>query len=65
MKRLTLEVDWNYYKIAFFIAYIYRKNSSKQKGEWVVDIKAFLRHFLKVIRKGLFKDWNVVRLMRI
>jgi hypothetical protein len=27
--------------------------------------KTFSRHFLKVIRKGLFKDWNVVRLMRI
>jgi hypothetical protein len=30
---------------------IYRKNSAKQKGEWEVDIKAFLRHFLRVIRK--------------
>jgi hypothetical protein len=43
IKRLTLEVDWNYYKIPFFIGCIYTVYIEKEKVT-----KIFLKKQMKI-----------------
>jgi hypothetical protein len=76
MKRLILEFDWNYYKIPFFIVYICIDKIHQKKGEWVVDIKAFLRIFCQGVLKepelifyrtqiDILLKWKVERVQKI